>query len=115
METSTSVPQKTMYHVNPLGMRILVRIPEQSSRTEGGLYLPDSAKDTLSESVLVEVVEVASALDSESNEETNISGIPLGSTILISKRVGTKVPWDDQLRIVETKDVLAIVNTIELS
>lgn len=106
---------KSLYHVNPLGMRILVRIPDQDSVTDGGLYLPETAKDSMTESVIVEVVEVASAHDIDLDEDTNISGIPRGSRVLISKRVGTKVPWDDKLRIVDTKDVLAIVEKIDLS
>lgn len=106
---------RTIYKVNPLGLRIMVKIPEESNQTEGGLYLPESAKDTLSESIVVEVIEVASAHDQQSDEETNVSGIPAGSHVLISKRVGTRVPWDDSLRIVDTKDVLAIVSKIDLS
>ena len=106
---------RTIHHVNPLGLRILVRIPDSSSRTDGGLYLPETAKDSLHESVIAEVVSVAQAVDSDTEEEANISGIPLGAMVLIEKEVGIKVPWDDSLRIVETQDVLATVEKIELS
>ena len=83
--------------------------------SEGGLYLPEGAKEAMVESILCEVIEVASALDNSTEEETNVSGVPLGSRVLISRRAGIKVPWDDQLRIVETKDVLATVEQIDLS
>jgi co-chaperonin GroES (HSP10) len=106
---------KAMYHINPLGMRVLVRIPKDQNVTEGGLYLPEGSKESMLESLVAEVVEVASAVDDKTEEETNVSGIPLGAKVLIAKRTGVKVPWDDQLRIVETKDVLAVVESFDLS
>lgn len=105
----------TINHINPLGMRVLVRIPPEDARTDSGLYLPEGAKEQLSESVLATVEEVASAIDDETAEEANVSGIPLGATVLISKKVGIRVPWDDQLRIVDTKDVLAVVESVSLT
>jgi len=69
----------------------------------------------MSESVLCEVVEVASAVDAKTHEETNVSGVPLGAKVLIKKDVGIKVPWDEVLRIVDTQDVLGIVAEIEIT
>jgi len=113
--SDVKIQGRTIYHVNPLGMRILVKIPDANNVTDGGLYLPDTAKDAMSESVIAEVIEVATANDNIEDEGTNVSGIPLGANVLISKKVGTKVPWDDRLRIVDAKDVLAVVEKIELS
>lgn len=93
-------------------MRVLVRITPEDNVTEGGLYLPEGAKENMAESILAEVVEVASAIDYENDEEANVSGIPLGARVLIPKKVGITVPWDDTLRIVDTKDVLAIVDQL---
>ena len=112
---SAMISRKTIHHINPLGMRVLVRIRPEQNVTDGGLYLPEGAKESMLESVIGEVVEVASAVDEHTDEETNVSGIPLGASVLIPKKVGVRVPWDEQLRIVETKDVLAIVETIDLS
>ena len=106
---------KTMHHVNPLGMRVLVRINKSQNMTEGGLYLPEGAKEAMDESVLAEVIEVASALDDQTHEETNVSGVPLGSMVLIPRKAGIKVPWDDELRIVETKEVLAMVERMSVT
>jgi co-chaperonin GroES (HSP10) len=100
--------------INPLGMRVVVHIRRDNSRTEAGLYLPEGAKQLMHESLLGEVVEVASAVDIDSDEEANISGVPEGALVLIRKDVGVKVPWDEDLRIVETKDVLAIVHEVEV-
>lgn len=106
---------RSIHKICPLGMRVVVRIPPAENRTEAGLFLPEGAKEEMQESVLAQVVEVAVAHDDETDDETNISGIPHNSWVLISKYIGIKVPWDDSLRIVETADVLAVVNHITLS
>ena len=93
---------------------MLVSISEQNDRTDGGLYLPEGARQAMSESLLARVIEVASAVDPDADEEHNISGIPLGATVLIEKTTGVRVPWDDQLRIVNSKDILALVEEVAL-
>jgi co-chaperonin GroES (HSP10) len=107
-----SEEMRTIKKISPLGMRVLVCIRREANKTEAGLYLPEGAKDSMGESLLGEVIEVASAIDDETSEEANISGIPMGAVILIPKRAGTKVPGDEDLRIVETKEVLAIVTEV---
>lgn len=106
---------KKIRRVHPLGLRVLVKIQEDSNTTDGGLYLPEGAKSSMAESVLAEVIEVASAHDDQLSEEANISGIPLGAVVLIGKNTGVKVPWDERIRIVDSKDVLGIVNEVSLS
>ena len=106
--------KQTRRVISPLGMRVVVRIEKDPNVSEGGLYLPEGAKQAASESLLVKVIEVASATDDHSEEETNVSGIPLGAFVLIPKAVGVRVPWNDDLRIVDTKDVLAIVHEISV-
>ena len=106
---------KKLRRVNPIGMRVVVRLRKDTNQTEAGLYLPEGAKDTTLESGLGEVVEVASAVDEDTSEEANISGIPLGATVIFKKNSGVKVPWDDELRIIDTKEILGIVFEIEVS
>lgn len=96
-------------------MRVLVRIQPEHNVSEGGLYLPEGAKQNTQESLVAEVLEVASATDHRTDEETNVSGIPMGSTVLIKKTAGVRVAWDDYLRIVETSEVLAIVSQFEIT
>lgn len=114
MNDETRAGNRQIRRVNPLGFRVLVRIQREDSQTEAGLYLPEGAKESKQESLLAEVVEVASAMDEESDEEANISGIPLHSSVLIPRDAGTRVPWDDELRIVDTKDVLAVVEVMSV-
>ena len=108
-------PSSTMKSINPLGMRVVVRVREEDNKTNTGLYLPEGAKEERNEALLAEVCEVASAIDEDTNEEANVSGVPLGALVLIEKEMGIKVPWDENLRIVETQDVLAIVAEVGIN
>ena len=100
--------------ISPLGFRVVVSILNESDMTEGGLYLPEGSRQNMSESLLASVIEVASATDEDTDEEHNISGIPLGATVLIEKTAGVRVPWDERLRIVNSKDILALVEEVSL-
>lgn len=105
---------KRIRKVSPLGMRVLVRLRPENNMTEGGLYLPEGAKQSMSESLLAEVIEVAVAKDEQDEDEANISGVPMGALVLIPKHAGVRVPWDAELRLVDTKEILAIVNEIDI-
>lgn len=107
--------QRQIRRLHPLGLRVVARIQRDSNVTDSGLYLPEGARESAQESVVAQVIEVASAVDSDTSEETNVSGVPLGATILFPKNVGVRVPWDDDLRIVETREILALVDEISLS
>ena len=111
----TTRTQSSIRKISPLGMRVVVRIRRDIDRTETGLYLPEGARQSMQDSLVGEVLEVARALDSDTEEEANISGIPEGSLVLIPKNCGVKIPWDDELRIVETKEVLALVTEVQIS
>jgi co-chaperonin GroES (HSP10) len=112
--SGSKVGRKHMRKISPLGMRVLVKLRPDTNVSEGGLYLPEGAKQAMSESLLAEVMEVAIAHDDRTEEEANISGVPLGSLVLIPKQAGIKVPWDQELRIIETKEILALVNEIDI-
>ncbi len=113
------VPQmndsKRIRKINPLGMRVVVGIKKDTNVSDGGLYLPEGSKQNMQESLLAEVIEVASAVDESTQEETNVSGIPLGALVLLPKTAGTKIPWDENLRIVETKEILAVVHEVSVT
>ncbi len=110
---SRSMASKKIRKINPLGMRVVVKILSDQNMTEAGLYLPEGAKQAMMESLRAKVVEVARAEDE--HDDANVSGIPLGEYVLIPKTAGVRVPWDDTLRIVDTKDVLAVIREISVS
>lgn len=101
-------------NINPIGFRVVVQVKKSDQKTDAGIFLPEGAKEATQESVLAEVLEVASAYDDDMNEEANISGIPLGANVLIKRDAGVRVPWDDSLRIVETSDVLATIDVVDM-
>ena len=43
----------------------------------------------------------------------NVSGVPNAARVLFRKESGVRVPWDDSLRILDVKDVLATVEEVE--
>lgn len=112
-----NITPRAFRSIHPLGFRVVVRIRKEEAVTDSGLYLPEGAKTAQQESVLGEVVEVASAIEMDTGgqeEEVNVSGVPAGSLVLLPKDVGIKVPWDEDLRIVETKQILAIVSEVDI-
>jgi co-chaperonin GroES (HSP10) len=116
-------------HVQPLGPRVLVRIVKDPDRLESGLFLPEGAKESTHDAVLGEVVEVARTMpnvkferhdddddddddDNPSDLGRNVSGVPLGAMVLFGKHRGLTVPWDERLRIIDVRYLLAIVDEI---
>ncbi|PIE19543.1 MAG: chaperonin Cpn10 [Proteobacteria bacterium] len=99
-------------------MRVLVRVIKQDQVHESGLYLPDGAREKMNEALFGEIIEVARARPEDEPEDvslgTNVSGIPCGAKILFSKEQGIRVPWDDSLRLLEVKHVLATVEEVGL-
>ena len=62
--------------INPMGMRVMIRVRPDSNVTDTGLYLPEGAKQSQQDSLLAEVLAVASAVDEDTDEDANISVIP---------------------------------------
>lgn len=103
-------------YIKPLGPRVLVRILALEDQTTTGLYLPQGARESHEEAVYAEVVEVARADDLEAADGAigeNVSGIPLGANVLLPKKAGTRVPWDESLRLIAVRDLLATVEEVE--
>lgn len=122
-------PRRVSRHVQPLGPRVLVRVLKSPDRSDAGLFLPQGVKDDNAMALLGEVVEVARTMpnadesdrdrdgrDDDDDERrdfgTNVSGVPLGANVLFEKERGVVVPWDETLRIIEVRYILAIVDII---
>ena len=127
-ERPDAPPKRVARHVQPVGPRVLVRIVEAPSRLDSGLYLPANAKDNTVDALLGEVLEVARTLPSQDGVDfddddddndgarkslgENVSGIPLGARVLFGKERGVTIPWDETLRLVDTRHILALVDEI---
>ena len=128
--TSAAPLPRLTRHVQPLGPRVLVRLIKSEDRSEAGLFLPQGVKDESAAALLGEVVEVARTMpkadalpgdedDDDDDDEgpkadlgTNVSGVPLGANVLFERQRGVSVPWDEGLRLLEVRHVLAIVDII---
>jgi chaperonin GroES len=93
----------------PLGFRVLVHVIKDDDRTDTGLYLPEGAKEQHNEALYGQVIEVARDKPTTDEAAENVSGVPHGAYILFRKDAGVRIPWDDRLRLLDVKDVLATV------
>ncbi len=93
----------------PLGFRVLVAVIREEDRTDAGLYLPAGAKELHDEALYGEVIEVARDKPTTAEPAENVSGVPHGAKVLFRKDAGVRVPWDERLRILDVKDILATV------
>ncbi len=96
----------------PLGMRVLVQIIRDEERTDAGLYLPAGAKEASDDALYGKVVEVARDRPTTDEATENVSGVPHGAHVLFRKEAGVRVPWDDKLRVIDVKDILATVEEV---
>ena len=96
----------------PLGMRVLVQLVHDEERTDSGLYLPAGAKEAQDDALYGKVIEVARDRPTTDVATENVSGVPHGAFVLFRKDAGVRVPWDDRLRLIDVKDVLATVEEV---
>jgi len=108
---SPAMTEKPRSHrlILPLGLRVLVKVLKDEERTNAGLFLPAGAKEQHDEALYGQVIEVARDKPTSSEAGENVSGVPHGSMVLFKKTAGVRVPWDDTLRILDVKDILATV------
>ncbi len=104
-------PSRTKSHrlILPLGFRVLVQVIRPEDRTDSGLYLPEGSKELHTEALYGQVIEVARDKPTTIEAGENVSGVPLGAFILFRKAAGVVVPWDERLRLIDVKDILATV------
>lgn len=87
----------------------VIRVEE---RTDAGLYLPAGAKEATDDALYGKVVEVARDRPTTDDISENVSGVPHGAFVLFRKEAGVRVPWDERLRLIDVKDILATVEEV---
>ena len=93
-------------------MRVLVQLIHDDDRTDAGLYLPAGAKEAQDDALYGKVIEVARDRPNTDDVTENVSGVPHGAFVLFRKEAGVRVPWDDRLRLIDVKDILATVEEV---
>lgn len=92
--------------LRPLGDRIVVKAIEEEERTQGGIYLPDTAKEKPQQG---EVIAVGTGRVLENGQKVQPE-VNVGDRIIFAKYGGTEVKLDGQeYLILRESDVLAVV------
>lgn len=113
--SATSDDSKPHRLILPLGLRVLVQVIKIEERTDAGLYLPAGAKEANDDAFYGKVIEVARDRPTTNEATENVSGVPHGAFVLFRKEAGVRVPWDDRLRLIDVKDILATVEEVSPS
>lgn len=92
--------------IKPLADRIVIKVIEDSEQTQGGIFIPDNAKEKPQKG---EVVAVGGGKMLESGEKEPME-VKVGDVVLYAKYSGTDVKIEGQVyKILSIKDALAII------
>lgn len=95
-------------NVRPLGDKIIIRRDEADTKTDSGIYLPESAKDQPRQGTVVALGN--GVLNRESGEYMPFT-VKKGDSVLFSSYGGTEIKVDgDDMLIMTEDDVLGIIN-----
>jgi len=85
--------------VKPLGERLLIKPIKEEKKTEGGIVLPDTAKEKPQKAEVVAIGDKVEDLD-----------VQVGDKVIFAKYAGTEIKIDDEdYIIIDVNDILAKV------
>jgi chaperonin GroES len=88
--------------IKPLGARVVIQPLEEENRTEGGLYIPDTAKEKPQTGLVVAV--------GENTDEVTIT-VKVGEKVLFPKYTGTEIKIGSvEYIIMDFEKVLAVLS-----
>ncbi len=92
--------------IKPLGDRVVLKVIDDVQQTQGGIFIPDSAKEKPQKG---EVVAVGLGDTTDSGERKPMD-VKIGETVLYAKYSGTDVKMDGvEYKILSVKDILAVI------
>lgn len=92
--------------IKPLADKIVIKVIEDNEQTQGGIFIPDSAKE---KSQKGEVVAVGTGKTLDSGEKEPME-VKVGEVVLFAKYSGTDVKvGSEELKILSVRDVLGII------
>src|SRR5579864_8262702 len=96
-------------NIRPLHDRIVVtRIEDETEKTAGGLFIPDSAKEKPQEG---EVVAVGNGKRSEKDGSLQVLDVKVGDRILFGKYSGSDIKVDgDEYMIMREDEILGVLD-----
>ncbi len=96
-----------MFKVTPLGDRVLVKQDPELQQTKGGIYLPETAKETPQWGTVMRTGK-GKMLE---NGEIRPLAVKEGDKVIFGKYSGTKVKMgDDELLFMREEDIMGIVD-----
>ncbi len=103
---ATATKKKSKVNLQPLGDRIVVKRDEGNEKTEGGIYLPDSAKDKPTRGTIVSVGD-GRLLEDGSRGELQVK---VGDAVLFTSYAGEAIEiGDEEYLLMSESDVLAVL------
>jgi chaperonin GroES len=95
-------------NVKPLGDKVLVQRAEAESKTESGIYLPESAKDKPKEGTIIAVG--SGRLNHDTGDRTPFT-VSKGDRVIFSSYGGTEIKIDNEDYLIMTEDdILGIID-----
>jgi len=93
-------------NLRPLQDRIIVKRVEEESKTAGGLFIPETAKEKPQRG---EIVAVGNGKKTEDGKVLPLD-VKVGDTVLFGKYAGTEIKVDgDDFLMMREDDILAVV------
>jgi len=91
----------------PLGDKILVKREEAASKTESGIFLPESSKEKPKQG---RIVALGDGHRSKDNGKLTPFTVKKGDTVLFSSYAGTEVKISDETYLIMTEeDILGVI------
>ncbi len=92
--------------IRPLSDRIVIKVVEDAEQTQGGIFIPDSAKEKPQKG---EVIAVGSGKTLENGQKEEVE-VKVGEIVLFAKYAGTDLKMDGSMfKILSIKDVLGVL------
>lgn len=94
--------------VRPLGDKVLIKRDDRVEKTESGIFLPESAKDTPKTGSIQALGQ--GHLDEKSGEFRNFA-VKKGDRVLFSSYAGTEIKLDgEELLLMSESEILAVID-----
>ncbi|MDR9757175.1 MAG: co-chaperone GroES [Thermacetogeniaceae bacterium] len=93
--------------LKPLGDRVLLKIVETEEKTEGGIFLPDTAKEKPQKG---EVVAVGTGKVTSDGKKVPIE-VKVGDKVIFSRYAGNEVKdGEEKYLLVNERDILGVID-----
>ncbi len=100
--------KKSSSSIRPLGDKILVKRDEAQTKTDSGIYLPESSKDK-PKTGTIEAVGTGN-INTDTGERIPLS-VKKGDKVIFSSYAGTEVKLEGtELLIMSEEDILAVID-----